>query len=839
MVLIRNDRFIHDDTYEEYFNYFSKFKLSDFQKWAIKSIVDKNHILVTAHTGSGKTLPAEFAIQYFVKQGKKVIYTAPIKALSNTKLFDLRKKYPDISFGIITGDVTDNPDADVLIMTTEILTHTLNNLKLKKKTNNNFKLNFEMDIQNELAAVIFDEVHYINDSERGNVWEQAILLLPPHIQLIMLSATIDKPETFAKWVEDEKSEQSKNINVKPKKVYLTSTEHRVVPLTHYMWLSCHKSTIKKSKNTEYEHLLHNFINREIVVKDQHNNFQNQNYETMVKICKYFRFANTPHTSRQFILNNLILYLKKNSNLPAICFVFSRKQVENAANEINLSLFDDDDITPNIIEDECKKILMNKLTNYKEYIQLPEFVNIIKLLKKGIGCHHAGVLSVYREMIEILFDRKLIKLLFATETLAVGVNFSTTSVIFTGVTKYDGNNIRLLAPHEYTQIAGRSGRRGIDKVGKIWLCCNLFELPGIHEFKNMLSGKPQTLVSKFKISFPLCLNNIASVNNYSNNIIDFANKSLINNDINKELNFYNETINKYKLLIDEKKKLTLNITTNREIIDQYISLKNKILFTNNKKRKKIHREIANLEEKYIKINEESKIFDIIKQYEVEISKNETYKNNAVTYLETKTNNTINLLLNSNFLDIINNNLQICEQGKIACFFNEIHPLVISNILYNTNYFNDYSSTEIASFLSLFTNINVDDSIKTITPSTNSKLINSISSEIDQLLSKYYDLEQQYKINSGSSYERNFDIQQYIVDWCNTESEVECKQIIHSLSSEKNIFIGDFVKAILKINNIASEIERVAEYINNMILLEKIKDVPNKTLKYIATNQSLYI
>lgn len=839
MVLTRNGKFIHDDTYEQYFNYFSKFILSNFQKWAIKSIVDKDHILVTAHTGSGKTLPAEFAIQYFIKQGKKVIYTAPIKALSNTKLFDLRNKYPHISFGIITGDVTDNPDADVLIMTTEILCHTLNNLKLKNKTNNNFKLNFEMDIQNELAAVIFDEVHYINDPERGNVWEQAILLLPPHIQLIMLSATIDNPETFAKWIEDEKSKQSALINVKPKKVYLTTTEHRVVPLTHYMWLTCHKSTLKKSKKTEYEVLLNDLINKEIVVKDEHNNFQNHNYETMIKICKYFKYSNAPRTSRQFILNNLISYLKKNNNLPAICFVFSRKQVENAANELNFSLFDDDDNTPNIIEDECKKILMNKLTNYKEYIQLPEFENIMKVLKKGIGYHHAGVLSVYREMIEILFDRKLIKLLFATETLAVGVNFSTTSVIFTGVTKYDGNNMRLLAPHEYTQIAGRAGRRGIDKVGKIWLCCNLFELPGIHEFKNMLSGKPQTLVSKFKISFPLCLNNIASANNYSNNILNFANQSLINNDINKELIFYNETINKYKLLIEEKRKLTLDNTTNRETIDQYISMKKRILVTNNKTKKILHREIKNIEENYINIIEESKIFDIIHQYDIEINKNETYKQNALTYLESKTNNTINLLLKSDFVDIVNNNLQICELGKISCFFNEIHPLVISNILYNTNYFNDYSTIEIVGILSVFTNISVGDSIKCITPCTNSKLINTTSCEIDKLLNNYYDLEQDYKTNSGSCYERNFDIQQYIVDWCKAANEIECKEIIYSLNTEKNIFIGDFVKAILKINNIANEIERVAECINNMGLLEKIKQVPNKTLKYIATNQSLYI
>jgi superfamily II RNA helicase len=197
--------------------------LSDFQKWAIKAIVDGDNVLITAHTGSGKTLPAEFAINYFAAQKKKVIYASPIKALSNQKLYDMRKKFPHISFGILTGDCKDNPEADVLIMTTEILRNTLLNKKINKKARethcghvgaacgcNNpstLPLQFEMDFENELAMVVFDEVHYINDAERGSVWEQAILMLPPQVQLLMLSATIDRPQDFAGWIEEEKKIQ--------------------------------------------------------------------------------------------------------------------------------------------------------------------------------------------------------------------------------------------------------------------------------------------------------------------------------------------------------------------------------------------------------------------------------------------------------------------------------------------------------------------------------------------------------------------------------------------------------------------------------------------------------
>lgn len=836
MVIVCNDSFNDNKNYNEYFNYFNNFELSDFQKWAIKSIVDNDHILITAHTGSGKTLPAEFAIQYYVKQGKKVIYTAPIKALSNTKLYDLRNKYPHISFGIITGDITDNPDADVLIMTTEILPHTLNNRKLKEKTNIDIKLNFEIDIDTELAAVVFDEIHYINDPERGNVWEQAILLLPPHIQLIMLSATIDKPEIFAQWIENKKKQQSEAINSIPKNVYLTSTNHRVVPLTHYLWLICHKSTLKKAKNTEYEHLLHNFANKEIVIKDEKNNFKNKSYENLAKINKYFKLSNTPYSSRQFVLNTLITHLKKTDGLPAICFVFSRKNVEKAANEINFSLFDDDSIIPNTIENECKKIIMSKFTNYKEYLELPEYTNLIKLLQKGIGYHHAGVLAVFREMIEILFDRKLIKLLFATETLAVGVNFSTTSVIYTGITKFDGNGMRLLAPHEYTQIAGRAGRRGIDKVGKVWLCCNLFKPPPLYDFEHMLSGKPQTLISKFKISFSMCLNIISSDDSTLDSILDFANQSLINNDIDKELKYYEKTINDIDIQIKSKEGLLQNIRTPKSIMDEYVSKINDIKISNNKKKKRLHREICNIEENNIYIKEEIKIVEDIEFYKNEKEKNNNFKNNTVHYLEEKIKNSINLLIDSNFID---KDFKITQTGSIARQFNEIHPLILSTIIYETNYFYQFDVSEIIGILSIFTTINVDESIKIVKPSTKSDLVNTISNKINDLMNKFYDLEQQYNTYSGSNYERNFDIQNSVIEWTNTTNELECKKILQTISSEQNIFIGDFVKALLKINNIANELERVAESTNNMELLEKIKMIPQKTLKYIATNQSLYI
>jgi antiviral helicase SKI2 len=234
MVIICNKTY----TSLEYQTHFEKYpySLSDFQKYAIEAIVKGDHVLITAHTGSGKTLPAEFAIEYFVGKGKKIIYTSPIKALSNQKYYEFSLKYPAISFGLFTGDIKTNPEANVLIMTTEILMNALISRKDSSATNPN---HFSMDLETELAAVVFDEVHYINDADRGQNWEKTLLMLPAHIQKIMLSATIDSPERFAKWVENLSVEE-----ICKKNVYLCSTNHRVVPLTHYGFFVVNESSLK-------------------------------------------------------------------------------------------------------------------------------------------------------------------------------------------------------------------------------------------------------------------------------------------------------------------------------------------------------------------------------------------------------------------------------------------------------------------------------------------------------------------------------------------------------------------------------------------------------------------
>lgn len=372
-----------EEIYQDHFDMFP-FPLSPFQKHSIEAIVTGNHILVTAHTGSGKTLPAEFSIEYFVKRKgdkrRRVIYTSPIKALSNQKFYEFTKKFPDISFGILTGDLKANPDADVLIMTTEILQNTLYRRKnpttastISLQNAAKSLLAFDMDIENELACVIFDEVHYINDQDRGKVWEETIMMLPPQIQMVMLSATIDSPEKFALWCENRDKTDYK------KTVYLASTYERVVPLTHYSFITSNSAIFKILKDKEKEQEVKNVTNKLITIQTAGGKFEEENFQRIKKTLKLMETKNV-YVKRQHVLNNVCKHMVENEMLPALCFVFSRKALEVCANEITVPLLEFDSKVGYTVKRECEQII-RKLPNFQEYLELPEYHNMVALLEK--------------------------------------------------------------------------------------------------------------------------------------------------------------------------------------------------------------------------------------------------------------------------------------------------------------------------------------------------------------------------------------------------------------------------------------------------------------------------
>uniref|UniRef100_A0A6C0HFZ6 Helicase ATP-binding domain-containing protein n=1 Tax=viral metagenome TaxID=1070528 RepID=A0A6C0HFZ6_9ZZZZ len=845
-MVIMCDKPLKSEDYENYFQSFSPLQLSSFQKWAVKAIVDKDNVLVTAHTGSGKTLPAEFAIQYFTQKNKKVIYASPIKALSNQKLYDFRRKFPNISFGILTGDCKDNPDADVLIMTTEILRNTLwaiPTAALVDDTPTNdtprppeqqSELPFKMDFANDLAAVIFDEVHYINDVERGSVWEQAILLLPPQVQLIMLSATLDKPEGFASWIEKEKNKQAIEKGLPIKQMYLASTYERAVPLTHYMWLSMPSKTFKRAKDTAIEKNLPALHNIPIVIAESNGTYNEKNYQRVQNVLN-FMSNNDIHCKRQYVLDELLRYLNKNEMLPAICFIFSRKQVEQTAKEISFSLFEANSPLPGLVEHECRHILSNKLPNYKEYIELPEYKEIVQLLQKGIAIHHAGIMPVLREMVELLFEKGFVKLLCATETFAVGINMPTKTVMFTGLTKFNGSTMRQLYPHEYTQMAGRAGRRGLDTIGHVIHCSNLFEIPLNTDYKNMLTGAPQTLTSKFKVSFHLLLNILATTSD-RNVVNKFVEQSLLASDIKKEIAYYEQVQEDLEIQLILKREILDTCKTPLCVMTDYNHIITLLPSTTNSAKRKLRTDMTYIEAANKTLEADLKKFANYNEIVEKLERNKKNKKNSAGYIYFCVDQIEKILSISGFINIDH---KLSDKGRIASQLQEVHPLVFADMYTMTDGFAALSTIDIVSLFSCYTSVSVSDDIKTHNPNTFKLELNDMAKDMFTMLERYYSMELSEEVDTGSLYDIHFDLMNYVIHWCNATNEAECKAVITIVKVEKNIFLGEFIKAILKINNIAKEFEKVCEVMNNMTLLEKLKEIPSLTLKYVVANQSLYI
>ena len=814
---------------EKYKQYFEKYpyELSTFQKYGVEAVVEGHHVLVTAHTGSGKTLSAEFAIEHLVGKGKKVIYTAPIKALSNQKFYEFTHKYPHISFGILTGDIKTNPEADVLIMTTEILLNTLYN---KKSGAGSSLIAFDMDLENELGCVVFDEVHYINDPDRGRVWEECIMMLPRHVQMVMLSATIDTPEKFASWCET-RGQTNIESDINNKIVYLASTNHRVVPLTHYSFITTNTGIYKAIRDKELEKQIRDTTDKLFVIQSSAGVFNEPHYYKMRKMLDLFETKQV-RIKRQHVLNQVCKHMVENNMLPALCFVLSRKQLEVCAKEITTDLLEFDSKVGYTIQRECEQII-RKLPNHQEYLHLPEYVEMVKLLERGIAIHHSGVMPVLKEMVEILYAKGYIKLLFATETFSIGVNMPTKTVVFTNSTKFDGNSMRNLYSHEYTQMAGRAGRRGIDSVGNVIHLNNLFSNIDCTSYKKMMHGMPQTLSSKFKISYNLLLNLISIGDN---NFTEYAKRSMIQEDIDKDLKQIREQITEHSATIKSAQDLVLR--TPREVVEEYISLQDNVKNAINKKRREMERSIGNIKDEHKHIESDVAILNkyVEKQQAVD-GLQQKYK--AIEqYMTNNVSNVLEVLTQESFIQRSEDMIQLTMKGQIAAQIREVHCLVFATML-EENKLYDLTPRQLVGLFSCFTNVSVADEIKLILPRCDDAKTNQVATEIRGKYDEFLKIEEQQRLNTGADYYMHFDLIDFAMRWCDCENVEDCKFLLQTLEGEKAVFLGEFVKALLKINNIASELEKIAEANGKIEFLSKLREIPTLTLKYVATNQSLYV
>ena len=825
--------------------YTIKHELHDFQKWSIEATINGHHVLACAPTGSGKSLCAEFAIDFFSKKGKKSIYCSPIKSLSNQKYYDFQRKFPSTSIGLITGDIKINMEADVLIMTTEILLSTILNASSNA---------FNVD---DIGCVIFDEIHMIGDKDRGHVWENSILRMPEHIQMIGLSATLDNPEQFATWMEtkgdttssfpeqssfsDQRSfpvpfSDQRSFPVPLKQVYLTRKLIRPVPLTHYCYITTNSGIFKAIKDKAVHQEIRQVVDKFHVIQDSNGVFNDQTSLNINKMINLFS-NNDVRVKRQHVLNNVSKFLVENEMLPALCYVFSIKQLEKCAEEITCPLLEFDSKVPYTIARECEHII-RKLPNYKEYLHLPEYTKLVALLQKGVGIHHSKMMPVLREIVELLFARGLIKMLFCTTSVAIGLNLPVKTSIFTDIYKHNGSHVCILEGHEYVQAAGRAGRLGIDTVGNVIHLNNLFQSIESTSYKKMLKGCPQKLVSNFKVSYNLLFNMIEK----NDNNISYTKRSMIQYDIDRQLGSLQREIDVVTGEIGKINGALEYITKKvpKQVLSDFLHLKTILPSCVNKKRKETERAISKFEDEYKTIAKDVETYKKHLEKDWELCKLTNQFSGVEKYLDNNVAIVLDMLAERGFIGLKEDGLSyaLLLKGTVASHFKEVPCLIFADLVLN-NVFATFTAYELVGVLSCFTNVKVSDDKKAFLPVSEYKNVAVLLKEIHDSCNTFIDLEAKNGINTGTDYSMIFDLTDYMMFWAECDSEPECKLLLQRMSEEKDIFLGEFIKAILKVVAITVELAAAAELIGDMELLQKCKEVPEILQKFVATNQSLYV
>ncbi len=592
----------------------TKYELDAFQSQACEFIDNNFNVLVSAPTGSGKTAIAEYAIEKtkILYPSNQIIYTCPIKSLCNEKYRDMVNSHAsaqtNYSIGLMTGDIVINPEGDIIIMTTEVLLNLISN---KEK-------------EFQAKCVIFDEVHYINDDGRGHVWEKCIVysLQQQNVLLVLLSATIGNIDSMLNWLNSiDNSKQFKKI---------VKTE-RPVPLREFLIDNSKIRVLKKNLDDD----------EKITVSDDPAEemyellpLTNLNY---IQVKKYWDKLEEYNYSIKFELQTLCNQIASNPNLgiPAIIFVLSKvKCIEYA--EMCTSVF--------VNHEEQSEIIKFYDKNLKEYETNSQYINLRKTISKGVAYHHSGLIPKIREVVEFLIKSKLVKIVFATETFAVGLNFPVKTVVLTSLSKPTENGFRNLYVSEYKQMAGRAGRRFLDNFGNVilWLYNDKiktkYPYPSWGEINAITSGPVDSVSSKYIIEPNFILKNLESYKIMSDKSFRYYN-------FDKSESIF-KVPEKFEKIFEMDKKVF-------EFANQGISFIDK-----------------NYKKLISKLSKDE-LVDYKKFYELyKLSLN---KNDYQIYLE-KEANIITFLNKNDFITKLDNKWITTTKGELALNFNEINPVL---------------------------------------------------------------------------------------------------------------------------------------------------------------------
>lgn len=432
---------------------FFEFPLDPFQDEACEAIDRGENVLLCAPTGAGKTAVAEWAMHVALSAGHRCFYTTPLKALSNQKFFDLCQRFGEEQVGLSTGDVSVRSQAPLVVMTTEVYRNMLYAAGPKGQAT----------ALRNVVSVILDECHYMNDTDRGTVWEESIIYSPPEVKLVGLSATVANAREMADWLEDIHGPTR-----------LVSTDFRPVPLRHYYFRKEYLMAVFDSDGPRKK------INPKLFrFKDERSPKRKAGQTFREVLCDPAK---------------LLARLESQDMLPAIYFVFSRRGcetlMEQARGSVSLTLQE---------QERIDRVIRSRAANNPEILEHPH----LDSLRRGLSVHHAGMLPVWKSLVEHLFAQGLLKVVFATETLAAGINMPARTTIISALSKYTGEGIRPLTGSEMLQMSGRAGRRGMDKVGNVVIGAHPKE--PVEMVAALARAKPEPLESHFLPTYGMVLN----------------------------------------------------------------------------------------------------------------------------------------------------------------------------------------------------------------------------------------------------------------------------------------------------------------------------------------------
>lgn len=803
----------------------SKYKWDDFQLHSYQAIKRGDNLLVVAPTSSGKTNVAKYATLFnLLQKNVKVIYTTPIKSLSNEKYEEMKEllKPYDIVPGLVTGDQKINIDSRFLIMTAEILSNALFTLKdrsdeskwsnISDPSNSTKHYELDRDFVKSIGCVIIDEIHFISDHARGHIWENTIILLHPSIQIIGLSATIDTPEEFASWIG----------KIKKKNITLVKKYDRPIPLEYAIFDGENLKTILTIDGNYNGDILQNSLK---LLKDEE---------------KKHEFNNTDKVN--YLLNNFIKYSKENDLLQLCFIVFSKKNCEIFSKRVSINLMENSESA------DAVNAFDKKLGIYlKSYQTMPRYHQVKSLIKKGVCFHHAGLPVIMKEVIEKLFKEGHIKVLFATETVAIGVNMPIRTLVLTSVEKNTTMGIQYLNTAEFKQICGRAGRRGLDSKGLITFL-PLYTLPSAIRIRNeLLFGSMPKIESRLELTYHSYLKLLQSDVMAEN---DFFSNSFLSVQHSKMINGIEMEIIKIKKQIDEVKyNIDCHILRNSiganivKDIEQYIKTndivenmshgfgymglnKNQI-----KNQKRLESVIKSNKILYDLIIDHHKVVKLLE-------KNMTEKKTYSFYKDARFSQIIEYLIASGYLT---SDGKPTTYGKMIACINECNPFILAEI-FTGNILQIMTPKQIVCIISVFTDKiskgNKDD--KSINNVNVDKDVKDAIIYIENRIKNYVDLEKKMNIYSKDGYwDLSYDYIELVQLWADIDITKEDHGIILEKLNEVDEYEGSFIKNMLKINNITENLMSLCNLTQEFDCLPILQEIEKLIIKGMVNADSLHL